>query len=243
MPNDYRIVWLYLVDSCSTAGLWKKDIRGLNFNCNTSITEDELLKFTGDRLVDCGKYFFIPAFLKFQNPAGISSDKPVVKGIRKQIAENCLFEIIKQRLGNDYSIIGLPLGNGTRKGNRKIIRNRKGNGKGTGMEREQEKEALIFPFETETFKAAWAGWNEYRNVEKGLRWKSPKSEQTALNKLGREAGDEQRAIAMIEQSIANQYQGLFELKQNRNNNGKKELTRDEKFALAKKGIDFRTVGG
>ena len=26
LPNDYRMIWLYLVDRCSIAGIWKKDL-------------------------------------------------------------------------------------------------------------------------------------------------------------------------------------------------------------------------
>lgn len=87
-----------------------------------------------------------------------------------------------------------------------------GNGSGIGKEVNE----LVLPFETETFKQAWAGWNDYRAVELRKTWKSAKSEQIALNKLGRDAGNEETAIAMIEQSIASQYQGLFELKQKHN---------------------------
>lgn len=92
-----------------------------------------------------------------------------------------------------------------------------GNGNGIGNGEEVKKESvLLYPFDTDTFKKAWAGWNEYRKVELGKKWKSPKTEQIALNKFGREAGDEQTAIAMIEQSIGNQWTGLFELKQKHN---------------------------
>lgn len=105
LSNDYRMVWLYLIDSCSIAGIWKKDFRGLNFNCNTNITEEEFLKVFGSRLVDRGKFFFIPKFVRFQCPKGLNSNKPAIVSIVKELKQNNLTEIIQELYGNDYLII------------------------------------------------------------------------------------------------------------------------------------------
>lgn len=80
-------------------------MRGLNFNCNTSITEQDLIELTAGRLVDCGKFFFIPGFLKFQYPSGLSSEKPLIISVRNELESNNLIGIIKERLNNDYPII------------------------------------------------------------------------------------------------------------------------------------------
>jgi len=105
LSNDYRIIWLYLVDSCSIAGIWKKDFRGLNFNCNTKISEEEFLKVFGSRLIDRGQFFFIPKFLRFQCPKGLNSNKPAVLSIVKELELNNLCEIINESFGNDFLII------------------------------------------------------------------------------------------------------------------------------------------
>jgi len=105
LDNDYRMIWLYLVDSCSIAGIWKKDFRGLNFNCNTKITEDQFLEVFGSRLIDRGNYFFIPKFLRFQCPKGLNSNKPAVVSIVKEIHLNNLSSIINELFGNDFLII------------------------------------------------------------------------------------------------------------------------------------------
>ncbi|MFZ2905307.1 MAG: hypothetical protein WAZ98_03790 [Cyclobacteriaceae bacterium] len=123
LSNDYRMIWLYLVDSCTNAGRWKKDFRGLNFNCNTNVTEESFLAVFKDRLIDCGNFYFIPKFLRFQNPKGLNSNKPAVLSVVKEITENNLIPIVHQSLGNDFLII---------KG--------KGKGKGKGMEEEKERE-------------------------------------------------------------------------------------------------------
>lgn len=123
LSNDYRMIWLYLVDSCSIAGIWKKDFRGLNFNCNTKITEDEFVKVFGSRVIDKGNFFFIPKFLRYQNPKGLNSNKPAIISIVKELQLNNLIQTVNESLGNDYLII-------------KGI----GKGKGIGMVYEKERE-------------------------------------------------------------------------------------------------------
>lgn len=120
LTNDYRMIWLYLVDSCSNAGIWKKDFRGLNFNCNTKITEPDFVEVFGSRVIDRGKFFFIPKFVFFQCPSGIGSDKPAIVSIRTELEQYNLMPIIRELFGNDYLII-------------------KGKGKGKGRGKEEGK--------------------------------------------------------------------------------------------------------
>lgn len=127
LSNDYRIVWLYLVDSCSIAGIWKKDFRGLNFNCNTNVSEEEFLEVFGARVVDKGNFFFIPKFVRFQCPKGLKSHKPAVVSIVKELQDNNLIQILNELYGNDYLIIK-DKGKG------------KDKGKDKGKEGEKEKE-------------------------------------------------------------------------------------------------------
>jgi hypothetical protein len=74
-----------------------------------------------------------------------------------------------------------------------------------------KKSELVFPFESERFIQAWAVWKEYRNEIK-KPYRSKLSEQAALKKLSEHPED--IAIQMIENSISNQWQGLFELIKN-----------------------------
>jgi hypothetical protein len=125
LPNDYRIIWLYLIDSCSIAGIWKKDFRGMNFNCNTKIEEEAFIKVFGSRLIDRGQFFFIPKFLRFQCPKGLNSNKPAVLSIVKELQLNNLTEIVNESFGNDFLII-----KDKDKGKGKGTDNGKGNGQG-----------------------------------------------------------------------------------------------------------------
>jgi len=71
---------------------------------------------------------------------------------------------------------------------------------------------LVYPFVTDDFKKIWQVWNNYRK-QRNIFYKNLISEQAALKQLAQLAGGSQAtAIAIVEQSLANQWQGLFELK-------------------------------
>ena len=76
---------------------------------------------------------------------------------------------------------------------------------------------IIMPliFENEKFREIWETYREHR---KEIKHKlTPKAEQMALNKLAKMAKNVEDAIAIVEQSIANGWQGLFPLKNNQYN--------------------------
>jgi hypothetical protein len=69
---------------------------------------------------------------------------------------------------------------------------------------------IIFPFTSEKFIHHWELWKRYRtDIKKPYR--SALSEQAALKKLSEHT--EETAIRMIEESIANSWQGIFKLKE------------------------------
>lgn len=114
LNNDMRIVWQYLVDNCSIAGIWKKGFTLLNIVCNTRITEEEFKQVFTPRVIDCGTFYFIPKFLKFQYPLGLTSDKPMIISVMKEVSFFNLSGMITESLGNDYPIITESLSNDSR---------------------------------------------------------------------------------------------------------------------------------
>jgi len=89
LSNDYKIVWLYLLDTCDNAGIFQINIRLLNFNCSTAITEEELLKTFKGRITkfDTDKCI-INKFCVFQyGPEFLnnSKNKAVLSAIKKLI--------------------------------------------------------------------------------------------------------------------------------------------------------------
>ena len=93
LPNDYKLVWLYLLDTCDNAGIFQINIRLLNFNCSTNITEAELLetfkgrvtKFDTDKCI-INKFCIFQYGTDFLN----SKNKAVVSAIKKLIIARLL---------------------------------------------------------------------------------------------------------------------------------------------------------
>lgn len=76
-----------------------------------------------------------------------------------------------------------------------------------------EKEKVLLPFTSENFRVLWQNWKLYRKQEFKQTFKSGQSEQAALTHLAKISdGNEKMAEDIINQSIANQWKGLFEIK-------------------------------
>lgn len=71
---------------------------------------------------------------------------------------------------------------------------------------------IVFPFESEKFRAQWDVWKQYKSDQHKFKYKDI-AEQAALKELGEMARNEETAIAIIHQSISKGWKGLFELKQ------------------------------
>jgi len=104
LSNDYRIIWQWLLDNCNHAGICKRSIRLLNLMCNTSISEEELIKVMENRIVVKDNNWFIPKFLKFQY-SSLNSNRPVIISVVKELEKHGLITMIPESFGNDYLII------------------------------------------------------------------------------------------------------------------------------------------
>jgi hypothetical protein len=89
--------------------------------------------------------------------------------------------------------------------------------------------AVVLPWNTDSFLHIWNIWCKFRTTELNKPKYKEMGEQAALKKLSEMAGgDEATAHKIIEQSIANAWQGLFELKNNKPQyNGKEPAVTDQ----------------
>lgn len=86
LTNDQKIIWIYLLDNCDNAGLWKLNIRNLNFFCSTNITVEEFVSTFSKRLTQVGEdLFLINKFCVFQyGPDFLNNkSKPVLSAINR----------------------------------------------------------------------------------------------------------------------------------------------------------------
>lgn len=64
----------------------------------------------------------------------------------------------------------------------------------------------------------WKDWMEYKKSEFGFKFKSEQSKKASLKKLYRlSRGDNEIAIAILEEAMSNGYRGFFSLKQSQIN--------------------------
>lgn len=65
---EYQRFWIYVLDKCDPAGVWKVDFEMAEFCLKQSLNPDELLKVFHDRVkvFERGERWFIPKFISFQ---------------------------------------------------------------------------------------------------------------------------------------------------------------------------------
>jgi hypothetical protein len=91
LDQNAKLAWLYILDNCDQSGIWKKNIRLMNFSTGCSFVEDDLLKLFNKRifqLVEDKNKWFIPKFLVFQyGPDYLNSNNKVVIKVLKTLFE------------------------------------------------------------------------------------------------------------------------------------------------------------
>ena len=68
LPCEHQLFWVYLLDRCDNAGVWKVDFELAEFFLKRPVKATEMLKVFSDRIVPIndGNYWFIPKFISFQ---------------------------------------------------------------------------------------------------------------------------------------------------------------------------------
>lgn len=77
LPMKYKLFWLYLLDECDNAGVWKPNIGLAQFQIGEPFEESELRRVFGSRItvLDSG-YWFIQKFVDFQYGELSPASKP-----------------------------------------------------------------------------------------------------------------------------------------------------------------------
>ena len=81
----------------------------------------------------------------------------------------------------------------------------------------KKKKVVVLPFDSKEFSVAWQSWKDYKRDEHGFKFKSSASEQASLHQLQNlSGGNEEPAVRIIGQSLANGWRGFFPLKNQHN---------------------------
>lgn len=222
LDNDCRMVWEYLLDRCDHAGVFKKNMRMINFCCCVMWDAVKLEQVFDGRIIDRETFYFIPKYLKFQYPKGLNSKKPAIVSVRNILKEKSLYDYVNKLYGNDYLMINQSLLNSkpTVKDKDKDKDKDKNRDKDKDKSKVKDKDIVVFPesLNSPDFKKAWSEWEQHRKeIKKKLTPTTIKRQLKTLSQFKIEI-----AISSIEKSIQQGWTGLFPEKEQENGQHKNQ---------------------
>jgi hypothetical protein len=67
LPSKYKLFYIYLLDECDHAGIWKVNFRKANFMIGETLEQAEVLRYMSDRVKRVDEaYWLVSKFIKFQ---------------------------------------------------------------------------------------------------------------------------------------------------------------------------------
>lgn len=234
LQPPYKLLWLYITDECSAAGIWEVDIEvaqiRLGVKLKKSTAESEFRHKI--HLLDDGKKWFIPSFIEFQYGQLQENNR----------AHTQIIATLKKFLLLDENLVVKPLTSPLQGDKDMVMDKDKVMEQVMVMDKERKSEKLknvVMPFETETFTTIWQEWKNYKRDEHKFSYKSIQSEQATLNELATlSGGDEMQSIKIILQSMANGWKGLFALN---NSNGNRNIQNQERIGSIRQKLS-ETIG-
>lgn len=200
LKAPYKLLWLYICDDCDHSGIWQVDIEVAEIRIGEKLDYNKAILFFNDKIIplDNGAKWFIPSFIEFQYPSGLSENNKAHTGIIKNL------ERYKNEIEN-YKPLESPL-----QGDKVMV-------KVKDKVMDKDKVQVIMPFTSDNFIKYWDLWKDFKKKQFKFTFATPQSEQAALKDLVRISnGMETMAIEIIEQSLAKGWKGLFELKNLKN---------------------------
>lgn len=109
LPMDMKLVWLYILDACDHAGVYKVSFKSIRFYTETQRSEDEIINYLRDRIYISADKWFIPKFIGFQYKNFFTSKTPAIISARELLITH---NIIKPN-DNALPTVNKQLSNGT----------------------------------------------------------------------------------------------------------------------------------
>ena len=203
LKAPYKLLWLYICDDCDHSGIWQVDIEVAQIRIGEKLDEKKALEYFVDKIIplENNTKWFIPSFIEFQYPSGLSENNKAHTGIIKNL------ERYKEQIDNYKPLIS-PL-----QGDKDMVMDKV-------MVKDKVKVMVIMPFESEEFINYWEMWKEFKRKQFKFTYATPQSEQASLKDLVKlSGGDERIALEIIEQSMAKGWKGFFTLKNETNATG------------------------
>lgn len=75
LPSKYKLFWLYILDNCDHAGIWKVNFKVASFHIGEHLEHSEVKRILSDRLnIVSDEYWMVKKFIDFQY-GGVKNDK------------------------------------------------------------------------------------------------------------------------------------------------------------------------
>lgn len=164
LPNDYKILWLFILDNCDNVGVWEEDVDFFNSLLGTEITAAAAQKNFEKQiqLVDNGRKWWVKKFCLFQY------GELKEENIKNKPHQRYIADLKNHRLWIDYT---------------KTIHSLEEKDKEKEKEEEQEEDVLIDENLLKTVEENWiAFFKEKENKQRHLIGKKEKEEMLLLTR-------------------------------------------------------------
>lgn len=225
LQAPYKLLWIYILDECSAAGIWEVDLDVAQIKLGVKLKKETAEKVFKDKVfqIDNGTKWFIPAFVEFQYGQLMENNRAHTATIATLKKFNLIDEYLKVKP------LSKPL-TAPLQGDKDMVMDKdKVKVKETDMDKGDGTQKIIFPFETENFIRWWKIWIEYKSKQHNFKYKTPITEQAALNDLAKISdGTEENMIELIEYAISKNWEGIYP---KRNQSGKQTTTNREQYNI------------
>lgn len=194
LKPQYKCFWFYIKDRCNHAGIWEVDLETAEYFIGSKLDPEDVLKIFESHIlkINCSKWYLID-FIKFQYNCELSDLNPessVHKGVIKELEKYSIKTLIE----------GLPnpserIKDKDKDMDKEIVK----------INREYFLDLLPITLSQSEINS-WTEWVDYRiELKKKLTKSSAKKQIVFLL-------NQPDLIKCINQSIQNQWRGLFEVK-------------------------------
>lgn len=193
LPSKWKLLWLFLLDSCDSAGVWQPNIRLASVQIGEPFEASEAVRILSGRVgvLPSGKWHILK-FVEYQYGELSEACRP-----HQQV-----LSLIKTH-GLERVSKGYPKGIDTLQDKDKDQDKDQDQGS-RGIAKGETCAAL--PFDSEEFAAVWKLWNKHRSeIRKPLKPTMEAAQLAELASIG-----ETRAISAIRHTIAKGWQGIRE---------------------------------
>jgi len=99
LSNNEKLLWLYVLDACDHAGIWKANVRMLNFILASDYTIEDICNVLAHRIehINNDKYF-LPKFVQFQYPKGLNEKNRAHLSVINLLKKHNLFKALSSSI-------------------------------------------------------------------------------------------------------------------------------------------------